>query len=231
MKDSPGRASQYGDARRWPGAGRSGAGLGDPAADGDSHLASAVHGSAILRHIHAIKAVAAVQSLARWVWATVSGVISTDRLDLRVFTSSTAAAVASGTPRDQDWADGFPREDDQDAARMYLRAPHAVFGSWFITERATGQVIGTIGFFGPPDAEGLVMVGYGLVEQARQRGYATEALRALVGYALVHRDVRQLAADCDLENVASHRVLLKAGFDRAETTDTAQWFRLTTPTP
>jgi RimJ/RimL family protein N-acetyltransferase len=154
-------------------------------------------------------------------------VIATERLDLIPFTIDSARAAVDGVPGDgPGWADGFPREDDQDAARMFLRAPDSVFGSWFVVARESGEVIGTIGFFGPPDADGTLMVGYGLVASARQRGYATEALRALVGYGLAGPAVVRIVADPDLDNLASHRVLEKAGFHPTHATGTSQWYEL-----
>jgi ribosomal-protein-alanine N-acetyltransferase len=153
--------------------------------------------------------------------------IVTDRLDLRPFTVATAAATADAARGDLPWADGFPRDDDRDAARMYVRAPHEVFGSWFIAERVTGEIVGTIGFFGPPDPDGEVMMGYGLVAQARGRGYATEALRALAEYGLALPGVTRIVADPDLDNVASHRVLEKSGFHRTHATETSQWYART----
>jgi RimJ/RimL family protein N-acetyltransferase len=44
-----------------------------------------------------------------------------------------------------------------------------------LTVRATGMVIGDIGFRGPPDAAGIVEIGYSVVAGRRRRGYATEA--------------------------------------------------------
>jgi GNAT superfamily N-acetyltransferase len=84
----------------------------------------------------------------------------------------------------------------------------------------------TIGFFGPPEQNGTVMVGYGLVEQARGFGYATEALGALVAYAASRPEVSRIAADSDLDNIASHRVLEKCGFSRTGQTDTSALYTL-----
>jgi RimJ/RimL family protein N-acetyltransferase len=172
-------------------------------------------------------------------------VITTGRLDLIPFTVVSARSMLDGTTdATLRWADGFPREDDRDAAQMFLRAPHDVFGSWFILVRdqdgndgetdrgdeadqdggGRGEVVGTIGFFGPPDADGVVMVGYGLVAAARQRGYATEALRAVVDHGFAQPAVTRIVADPDLDNVASHRVLEKSGFDRTHSTEQSHWY-------
>jgi [ribosomal protein S5]-alanine N-acetyltransferase len=157
----------------------------------------------------------------------VDGVITTERLELRPFTVESATATASGEQADLAWAAGFPRDDDRDAARMFLQAPHEVFGGRFIIDTRAGVAVGTIGFLGPPDPDGVLTVGYGLVPQARGQGYATEALRALVEYALVQPGVVRVVADTDVSNVASHRVLEKAGFRRTHSTQDVHWYART----
>jgi RimJ/RimL family protein N-acetyltransferase len=81
-----------------------------------------------------------------------------------------------------------------------------------VTERASGNAIGSIGFYGPPDEAGQVTIGYGLVEQYRGRGLGTEALEALVAYCRTRPEVRTILADTDVENKVSQRVLEKSGF-------------------
>lgn len=152
--------------------------------------------------------------------------ISTERLELHPFTAETAGAIISGSPGGRVWIEGFPREDDRDAARIFLNLPDYTFPSYTIVLRETGVTVGSIGFYGPPDEHGAVMVGYGLAELARGNGYATEALRGLVAYAFTHPGVTRIVADTDLGNVASHRVLEKAGFGRTHSTDKAHWYEL-----
>jgi RimJ/RimL family protein N-acetyltransferase len=72
-------------------------------------------------------------------------------------------------------------------------------------------VIGDIGFHAPPDDLGEVSVGFGIVPLARGHGYAREALRAVLDWALERPEVRSVHADTDLVNLASQRVLLGAG--------------------
>lgn len=86
-----------------------------------------------------------------------------------------------------------------------------------VVERASGLVVGGIGFFGPPrDAE--VEIGYGIVPSRQGRGYATEALRAMIAMAWADARVRTVAAGTDPGNIASQRVLEKAGFRRIAAT-------------
>jgi RimJ/RimL family protein N-acetyltransferase len=74
--------------------------------------------------------------------------------------------------------------------------------------------VGSIGFFGPPEpaADGVpeVEVGYGLVEDARGAGVATEALTAMLGAA--ESAGARVRASVLPDNAASIRVLAKCGF-------------------
>jgi RimJ/RimL family protein N-acetyltransferase len=85
------------------------------------------------------------------------------------------------------------------------------FGQFQVILREDGTVIGDIGFHQPPDELGEVSVGFGIVATHRRQGYATEALRALLEWALQRPEVRAVHADTDLVNLASQRVLANAG--------------------
>jgi RimJ/RimL family protein N-acetyltransferase len=153
-------------------------------------------------------------------------VIDTERLCLVILDADAAKAVVAGDRTGRDWHPEFPREDDRDAAGMVGDSPDPIFGCRIIVEKDTGLAIGTIGFFGPADDDGAVMVGYGIVEPARLRGYATEALRGLVRFGLEQPSVRTILAESLQDNVPSHRVLLKAGFRQTHSTDEAHWYAL-----
>jgi len=71
-------------------------------------------------------------------------------------------------------------------------------------------VVGGVGFFGPPQ-DGRVEIGYGIVESRRCRGYATEAVIAVLEYGFTQPDVLEVVASADLDNHPSIRVLEKAG--------------------
>lgn len=88
--------------------------------------------------------------------------------------------------------------------------PASVFGIRQLIERSSGLVAGGVGFFGPP-ADGSVEIGYGVVPSRRGRGYATEAVRAMIDFAFTHADVREICAGVDVDNIVSVRVLEKVG--------------------
>jgi len=89
-------------------------------------------------------------------------------------------------------------------------------GWWFyfvlLPEPAETTLIGVAGYKGPPDPEGCVEVGYGIVADRRRRGYATEATRALVERAFTIPSVEAVVAETLPDLVPSIGVLAKLGF-------------------
>lgn len=79
---------------------------------------------------------------------------------------------------------------------------------WAITRRGKDSVIGMISLrFDKHRTE----AGYVLAKSQWGRGYMTEALRAVVGFAFSLPNIYRVAAICDTENRASARVMEKAG--------------------
>jgi RimJ/RimL family protein N-acetyltransferase len=63
------------------------------------------------------------------------------------------------------------------------------------------------------DAAGLLaMIGYTLAPESQGKGYAVEAVKAVVDWLFMTRKVHRVAATIDPENVASARVLERNGF-------------------
>jgi RimJ/RimL family protein N-acetyltransferase len=81
-----------------------------------------------------------------------------------------------------------------------------------VIHRESGAMMGTTGFRGPPDDDGVVEIGYGIVPAYEGHGYATEAAAALVTFAFDHDAVRLVRAHTLPEANASTRVLGKNGF-------------------
>jgi ribosomal-protein-alanine N-acetyltransferase len=81
-----------------------------------------------------------------------------------------------------------------------------------VVHRERGSVIGSAGFKGPPDDEGMVEIAYGIVPAFQGRGYATEAAQALVAYAFGSGRVSLVRAHTLSTPNASTRVLAKCGF-------------------
>jgi [ribosomal protein S5]-alanine N-acetyltransferase len=139
----------------------------------------------------------------------IADVLTSTRLTLPLWTPEEAADIRAGRRR-EGWHRDYPRRDDSDAATMYQ--PGDPWGPRHVVRGTTA--LGSIGFFGPPQpaADGVpeVEVGYGLVEEARGWGFATEALQAVV--AETDRSGVRVRASVAPDNAASIRVLAKCGF-------------------
>lgn len=83
-----------------------------------------------------------------------------------------------------------------------------------LVHQESGAAIGQCGFKGPPNAEGMVEIAYGINPENRGKGYATEAAAALANYAFAQNGVRLVRAHTLPEPNASTRVLTKCGFKR-----------------
>ncbi len=108
----------------------------------------------------------------------------------------------------------WPRKDTLDilpvADQILESLEHpSGFEIWMIVKRDTQTVIGDIGFHGPPDETGNVEIGCGLVESKQSHGFGTEALHALIEWALKQPEVNSISATCLLLNHPSRKILEK----------------------
>jgi RimJ/RimL family protein N-acetyltransferase len=152
--------------------------------------------------------------------------ITTDRLILHPLTPAEARRIVDHTPAPDDrWHELYPFEDELDPLRSLAKADQAdpVFTLYMIRTVDDGLAIGGIGFFGPPDSDGAVELGYGIIEPLRGRGIATEALLAAAELALAH-GATLVKADTTPDNVPSQRVLLKAGFRETHRTEESIYY-------
>ena len=85
---------------------------------------------------------------------------------------------------------------------------------FLLVHRDSGNAVGRCGFKGPPDAEGVVEIAYGVAPEHQGKGYATEAAAGLASYALNQPSVLVVRAHTLPEPNASTRVLTKCGFRR-----------------
>jgi RimJ/RimL family protein N-acetyltransferase len=83
-----------------------------------------------------------------------------------------------------------------------------------IEERATGRLLGAGGARIQSAEHAVADVGYALRRDAWGQGYATEAGRALVEFALETLGMHRVWATCHVDNQRSARVLEKLGMRR-----------------
>jgi RimJ/RimL family protein N-acetyltransferase len=86
-------------------------------------------------------------------------------------------------------------------------------GGWvqFTVEARDGGIVGDVGL-SPADGEtGVIKVGYTVDPRFQSRGFATEAVKALVDYAFTTLDADIVRAYAGAENTPSIRVMQKVG--------------------
>jgi RimJ/RimL family protein N-acetyltransferase len=82
---------------------------------------------------------------------------------------------------------------------------------WFIIEKKDQSKIGFIGYFPKDDC---LEIGYALLPSERKKGYCTEAVKTIVDFLFLSRDVVRIQAYTDIGNIASQKVLNKANFKK-----------------
>jgi len=146
-------------------------------------------------------------------------IIETGRLTLRALTPDDAEAIVAGERVGQKWAPDYPTPGDVRIAAFALEGNVAFatvaapWGLFVIVDAMSGVAIGGIGFKGSPNERGEIEIGYGICDSFQGRGVATDAVVGLCDFA--RRGARIILAETEQTNVASQRVLEKAGFQCA----------------
>lgn len=85
---------------------------------------------------------------------------------------------------------------------------------WYLlTQDEPSKLIGIGGFKGRPDESGSVEIGYSILSEFQGKGFATEAVARLVGWAFSHHNVNEVCAETFPHFVQSIGVLQKNGFE------------------
>ncbi|MGH7816517.1 MAG: GNAT family N-acetyltransferase, partial [Candidatus Binatia bacterium] len=82
---------------------------------------------------------------------------------------------------------------------------------WVIESAETKQVIGMI--IARADTEKWEL-GFVLARPHWRQGYMTEALKGIIAWALKQKEIHRVWAVCDVDNLASARVMEKVGMQR-----------------
>jgi ribosomal-protein-alanine N-acetyltransferase len=83
--------------------------------------------------------------------------------------------------------------------------------TWFIIEKKDRSKVGQI-FHTPVGSH--FEIGYRLIPNERNKGYCTEAVRIVVDYLFLAKNIVRIQAKTNPKNVASQKVLEKAGFHK-----------------
>jgi RimJ/RimL family protein N-acetyltransferase len=116
-------------------------------------------------------------------------------------------------PEDVVFADGYPSRFSLEVMDI-LAGPRAStadgdgFDPCFVVRKDDGAVVGEIGY---SLVDSTARVGYSIVEECQGRGYATDALRALIAHLRDDPRVRRFEAETPADHGASRRVMEKVG--------------------
>lgn len=116
----------------------------------------------------------------------------------------------------------YENETDCDMKQAYLEMIETIqktpdreeWGTYWEITSLIGFPVGGLCFKGAPDEYGVVEVGYGINAAYRQRGYATEAVKGIVKWALGQPGITSVCAEIEPDNEISRKVLLNCGFVR-----------------
>jgi ribosomal-protein-alanine N-acetyltransferase len=158
----------------------------------------------------------------------VSDLIRSPRLDLRLLSVEAIDAVLAGDGErvsalvDFALPEGFPDEGATEflAFRRSQLVGDPAWAPWLaraIVRRDDGVLVGTATFHGPPGindiaADDAAEVGYTILPEHRNRGYATEAAWAMMEWAHHEHGVRRFISGIAPDNAPSLRVIHKLGF-------------------
>src|SRR5439155_3050444 len=114
----------------------------------------------------------------------------TERLRLRRSVPEDAETIAAyrsdpEVRRYQGWGRTDPARIRSEIEEMLARAPGEP-GGWVqftVVEREGGTLVGDVGLSPAEGEAGVIKIGYTMAPSFQGRGYATEAIRALVAYA------------------------------------------------
>jgi ribosomal-protein-alanine N-acetyltransferase len=95
--------------------------------------------------------------------------------------------------------------------RLRERPEETHWWNWLVVERETGEAVGSVAFGGPVSAEGAVLVGYAIYAEYEGRGYATEAVKAMIAWAFTQPGVREVRALAPVWNTPALRVAENVG--------------------
>ena len=114
--------------------------------------------------------------------------------------------------------DGTPHTEEQVKRYLSIALPYQEkhgIGFCSVFEKESGEFIGQAGLFhvGYYDEQPDIEVAYRLHKKYWGKGYGTELAKALIQWGFQHLSVDKIIAGTEQENIASQKVLKKAGLD------------------
>lgn len=148
--------------------------------------------------------------------------LESSRLILRPFQDSDLESFLTyrndpEVARYQSWSVPYPRESGVQFVNLIQMTNPVSQGEWYqvaVELKSTREMIGDVAFCTLISDERQALIGYSLARPYWHQGCAFEAVSTLLGYLFEERDLHRVIAECDVDNVASWKLLEKLGFRR-----------------
>ncbi len=117
----------------------------------------------------------------------------------------------------QGWSIPYTQQQGMEFLKAIKDMESPKQGQWLqlaIELKETGELAGDIGVRILEQDARQAVIGFTVAPAYWRKGYAVEAITALLEFLFEDIDLHRISADCDTENTGSWRTLEKAGFRR-----------------
>jgi ribosomal-protein-alanine N-acetyltransferase len=144
-------------------------------------------------------------------------IFETERLIVRPFTADDYDNyfLLHGNPEVMQYIRPAQIKEEADAKfeeTILYAAPHPFLGRWAVDEKETGNFIGSFVIVPIPNDEEKIQLGYSFLPSKWGKGFATEVTKAGLEYFHHQTPLTEIYGVTETPNIASQKVLLKAGF-------------------
>ncbi|BAZ18115.1 acetyltransferase [Calothrix sp. NIES-4071] len=87
------------------------------------------------------------------------------------------------------------------------------YGVWLIIRTDDSTLVGDLGFRGKSEDNQTLEIGYEVLAAYRNKGYATEAVQALIDFAFTQLEAQKIIAHTPTDNIASIQIVEKLGME------------------
>ena len=144
--------------------------------------------------------------------------LETERLILRRFTENDAKEIFEGYINQKDfiyYAHKEKRTLEEEISSLKgidEKYKNNDYYNWLITLKSDGKIIGSISL-NVYDFNESVEFNYAIDDRYKGKGYMTEALNCIKAYSLDEIRVNRIFGGCEINNIASKRVMEKCFFE------------------
>lgn len=91
---------------------------------------------------------------------------------------------------------------------------------WTAISKAENKMVGDLCFYGEPNAEGAIEIGYGTYDAFQNKGFMSEIVKGIISWVETQANIKLILASTEKSNAASFKVLEKNNFIKTGETET-----------